>query len=117
MNVITNKIFQVDAGRKIIAIGPRAESKYTQAVQMLDNPTFIRGDANGDGVVDISDPTTILNHLFEGQCSCTNGACDSNDDGNVDITDAIYLLTFLFSGGPPPPPPFPLAGKDPTPNP
>jgi IPT/TIG domain-containing protein len=76
---------------------------------------FIRGDANSDGVVDISDAVTILAYLFTGgdKPTCID-AVDADDSGLLDITDAIYLLGFLFMGGPAPPAPYPLPGKDTT---
>ncbi len=77
--------------------------------------SFVRGDSNGDGEVNISDPTYILVNLFLGGGGppCVDAA-DGNDDGGVDITDAIYVLNFLFLGGAAPPAPFPACGADPT---
>ena len=78
---------------------------------------FIRGDANYDGKINISDPVSILNALFvnNSQFICWDAA-DANDDGSANITDAIYILKFLFQGGPPPLAPFPTIGDDPTPD-
>jgi hypothetical protein len=60
---------------------------------------FLRGDANSDGVTDISDPLATLGVLFLGQgnISCKD-AMDANDDGAVDISDAVTTLGFLFLG-------------------
>ena len=79
---------------------------------------FIRGDANVDRNVDISDAVATLGHLFLGQppqLPCEKAA-DTDDNGAVDITDAIYLLGFQFLGGPQPPAPFPGCGFDGTPD-
>lgn len=78
---------------------------------------FLRGDANGDGAVDVSDATTILGYLFLGTAApdCLK-TLDADDDGTVVITDPVYLLDYLFSGGAAPPPPFPGLGFDPTPD-
>jgi hypothetical protein len=68
---------------------------------------FIRGDANRDWVVNISDVMAINGFLFGGgDPPLSFDAADANDDGVVNMADVIYLLGFLFSGGPPPPPPF-----------
>jgi hypothetical protein len=82
---------------------------------MPDIVTFLRGDANGDETVDISDPQRTLNHLFlgSGQPACFDAA-DANDDGTLNIADAIFTLAYLFSSGSAPSPPFPAAGLDPT---
>lgn len=88
--------------------------RYTQA----SGRTFIRGDANNDGRVDLSDPIAILNSLFLGipaPAPCAD-ALDVNDEGRVDISDAIYMLNYLFLGGAGIPPPFPQPGVDPTPD-
>jgi hypothetical protein len=79
---------------------------------------FIRGDANQDGMVDLSDSIGILSYLFglppADVCVLCPDACDANDGGDVDIADAIAVLDYLFGGGSEPPPPFPVAGDDPT---
>lgn len=78
---------------------------------------FLRGDANGDGTHDVSDPVTILRWLFSGsQPSVPLDALDVNDDGSIDVSDAVYNLSFLFTGGPPPHEPSSEPGFDPTPD-
>jgi hypothetical protein len=80
------------------------------------NAYFLRGDVNGDGVVDISDAVAALQHIF-GETDQTSGCIDridANDDGARDIADPIYLLTYLFADGTPPPGPFPCVGIDHT---
>jgi len=75
---------------------------------------FIRGDANGNGEVDLADATSILSYLFAGSRFECLDALDTNDSGSVDMADAIYLLAYLFAGGAEPPPPFPQKGPDVT---
>lgn len=83
-------------------------------------PLFRRGDANDDGVVNVSDPSFILNWNFSGGPAPTSqDSADANDDGQVtgQTTDANYLSNWLFSGGPAPPAPGPFnCGLDPTPD-
>jgi hypothetical protein len=76
---------------------------------------FRRGDANGDGRVDVSDPISILGYLFSGDAAlpCSDAA-DANDTGIVDLSDAVYTLVFLFQGGREPPSPFTACGEDAT---
>ncbi len=78
---------------------------------------FLRGDANGDGGVDISDAVVTLLFLFGdiGSIPCLD-AGDANDDGSIDISDAVRILGSLFSTNKGLPPPFPLPGLDPTPD-
>ncbi len=60
---------------------------------------FIRGDANNDGILDVSDAVKGLLYLFDGQPLSCQDAADVNDDGRVDISDSVYLLNYLFKGG------------------
>jgi hypothetical protein len=77
---------------------------------------FVRGDANGDGRVNLSDAIRSLYYVFGlSQVACAD-AVDANDDGAADIADPIYVLEYLFGSGPPPAPPFPRPGADPTPD-
>jgi hypothetical protein len=76
---------------------------------------FMRGDANMDRVVDISDPVLSLEFLFLGTTvpPCDD-ALDANDDGELDIADPVYLLAYLVLGAPEPPPPYREFGPDVT---
>jgi hypothetical protein len=67
---------------------------------------FHRGDADGDGALNITDPIYLLNFLFLGGHGpgCLEAANADDRDG-INITDSIYLLNFLFLGGPDPPSP------------
>jgi len=75
---------------------------------------FVRGDANADGRLNISDAVAVLSYLFGGASSGCLRSHDANDDGKVNLADAIALLGFLFAGRPPPPAPFPDCGLDQT---
>jgi len=104
------------------AIAARSAVRILPSGTVL-SPRFLRGDANADGSVDISDPVAILFQLFSASPAipCLEAA-DANDDGTLDISDPIYLLTFLFLDGPAPVLPFdPLGdparcGPDPVPH-
>ncbi len=79
------------------------------------DPEFIRGDSNGDGAIDISDPIRVLSWQFaDGVAPPCLKAADFNDGGGVDIADAIAALSWLFSDGFDPAPPHPRCGADPT---
>ncbi len=72
---------------------------------------FVRGDANGDAEVNISDASFTLRYLFQGGSvpGCFL-AVDANGDGQVDISDAAFTLGFLFLGARRPPEPYPGCG-------
>jgi hypothetical protein len=78
---------------------------------------FIRGDATGNGRVNVSDMAWLAHILnFDLPEPACQKALDVNDDGKVDLDDVLYLGRWLFLGGPSIPPPFPGRGPDPTPD-
>ncbi|TFH65295.1 MAG: hypothetical protein E4G91_03005 [Candidatus Zixiibacteriota bacterium] len=65
--------------------------------------TFLCGDPNADGSVDISDAVYLISYIFSGGAAPQPIlAGDANHDGSVDISDAVYLIAYIFSGGPHP---------------
>jgi hypothetical protein len=79
-------------------------------------PSFRRGDCNGDGTVDISDVLATVGFLFLGEEGFTcDDACDSNDDGTLNFSDPIATLDVQFKGeGVMPLPGTDHCGGDPT---
>lgn len=72
---------------------------------------FIRGDANADLVIDLSDAIQILSYLFSsGASPAPLDSADFDAGGAIDISDVVSLLAYLFSSGSPPAPPFPAVG-------
>jgi hypothetical protein len=61
---------------------------------------FLRGDANVDGKIDISDPIFLFDYLFQGgDLPVCSDAADANDDSKVDQNDANDILSHLFDNG------------------
>lgn len=72
----------------------------TTLLSTLSPPgAFLRGDANRDGDVNLSDAIAALNFLFGGGLAppCEDAA-DADDDGRLTITDPIIILNHLFLG-------------------
>jgi hypothetical protein len=83
-----------------------------------DASAFVRGDANGDSKVNISDAQRTLNYLFlGGEPPACFDAADANDDGELNMSDPIRTLGMLFLGSEPlPPPTAQEPDLDPTPD-
>ena len=82
----------------------------------LEAAQFLRGDADGQVGLHLTDSIFVLNYLFLGgsEPPCVDAA-DVDDNGEVNIADATSLLSFLFLGGQTPPAPGPnTCGADPT---
>jgi hypothetical protein len=64
---------------------------------------YQRGDANGDGLIDVGDVVYLINYLFKnGPAPSALPAGDVNCDSVVDVGDVVYLINYLFKSGPPP---------------
>ncbi len=60
---------------------------------------FIRGDADRNAKVDLSDAVTILGYLYLGTAEdrCLD-AMDVDNSDTIDLADPVSLLQFLFLG-------------------
>lgn len=66
-----------------------------------------RGDANGNGMINLADIIFLVNRVFKGG-PATNPLCVgdvNNTGGNPNLSDIIYLVNFVFKSGPAPNPP------------
>jgi len=83
--------------------------QYSDEYATADATTtlFRRGDANGGGVINITDVVYLINYKFlvpPGPAPIPLEAGDANCDGTINITDVIYLINYLFLVPPGPPP-------------
>ena len=62
-----------------------------------DKNASLRGDVNGDGSVNISDVTALIDLLLGGG-TISNPAADCNQDSSVNISDVTALIDYLLSG-------------------
>lgn len=84
------------------------------AIVAVKESTFVRGDADGNGAIELTDGIYIHRYLFSGipaALACEDAA-DLNDSGDLDITDGILVFLYLFIGGRAPASPFPNCGVD-----
>jgi hypothetical protein len=63
----------------------------------------IRGDANGDGVINVGDIVYLVSYLYKGGPAPNPlWTGDANSDSIVNVGDIVYLVSYLYKGGPPP---------------
>ncbi len=65
--------------------------------------SYICGDADASGAVDIDDVVSLIQYIFAGNTPpdpLESG--DADCSGDVDIDDVVYLINFIFDGGPQP---------------
>jgi len=58
-------------------------------------PLYVRGDANADGAVNVTDAVFELNNLFPPQFMCERAA-DANADDALNVSDVLFLLGNMF---------------------
>jgi hypothetical protein len=86
-------------------------------VKQIENPSFLRGDTNGSGKLDLADHVYLINYVFrKGPKPPCMDAADVDDNGLIEFLDMVLILDYLFEATFVPPPPFPDYGKDTTPD-
>lgn len=75
--------------------------------------TFLRGDVNDDGTIDLADAIALFDYLYSGGNLACLSAADANDDGVVNVADPIVILQYI-KGQAALPAPFSEPGPDPT---
>ena len=64
-----------------------------------EEPEYELGDVNGDGAINISDVTALINYLLtKDPSTIVMEAADLNGDQNVNISDATALINRLLTG-------------------
>ena len=89
------------------ATGPAQSSQpsvpVTLVLDLVEFPSFIRGDANQDGGISLTDAIRILEIGFLGSVPECLAAVDFDGDGQVPfLAETLRVLSYLFAGGPPP---------------
>jgi hypothetical protein len=65
--------------------------------------SYVCGDANGSGEIDIDDAVYIIDYAFNyGPEPIPYESADANCSAFVDIDDVVYILNYVFNYGPAP---------------
>ncbi len=65
--------------------------------------SYVCGDADGSGGINILDVTFIVNYLYKGGAAPEPlEAGDPSGNGSVNVLDISYIIQYLYKGGPPP---------------
>jgi len=101
----TNFVMKNSAGAQGSPIGPQSSTSFQGYGGWIytTQPTFIRGDVNRSGVVELGDVVFLITYVFKfGPAPSPLEAGDVNCNGAVDLGDVVYLITYLYKSGPPP---------------
>ena len=62
--------------------------------------SVILGDANGDGIVNVTDIVEIVNYILNKPTAAfIQAAADVNQDGSINVTDIVYTVSLIMSSG------------------
>ena len=68
-------------------------TKYT----MIEPKGYVPGDANGDGVVNVSDIVLTVNYIMGNSAPGFNKeAADLNGDGQINVTDIVMMVNIIM---------------------
>ena len=91
---------------RVMMTAPHTFGNAIDEIELYAGVTFVRGDVNSDGTVDIADAIYLFQFLFLGGPGLLcDDAGDADNTGVIELTTGIYLLDALFTGGPDIPPP------------
>jgi len=93
----------VNSGGQPSAGGISESDNYMVRTGYVHATYVKRGDATGDGLIDLGDLLLLVSYLYKGgPAPCPMEAGDINCDGVIDLGDILYIVSYLYKGGPPP---------------
>ncbi|MDO4510841.1 MAG: dockerin type I domain-containing protein [Bacteroidales bacterium] len=76
---------------KFHILGDYINCEFTQGTK----PAGKKGDVNGDGEVNVSDVTALVNKIL-GTAEYADAVCDINEDGEVNVSDVTALINLIL---------------------
>jgi len=88
----------INYGFYVVAIDSAGNVEQKEAKREIAQPTFVLGDANGDGVVNVVDASLAIDKYLGKDVYLNFDAADANQDGQINVIDVsliqqIYLST------------------------
>jgi hypothetical protein len=78
-----------------------ADSQQVMPLSEGGEEVVVKGDANGDGIVDVSDYIGIANYIMGNiPAGFNEQAADVNGDGVIDVSDYIGVANIILTGSP-----------------
>lgn len=65
------------------------------AIQVVSHRLHTFGDVNDDGELNVSDATSLINHIL-GTATFDEDSCDINGDGIINVSDLTALISILL---------------------
>ena len=82
---------------KVKAFGADAESAWSNIIEvtLADQQQWLQGDVNGDGRVNVSDVSALINMIL-GLEPMVEARADVNGDGRVNVSDVSALINIIL---------------------
>ena len=75
------------------------EITYVNGKLTIEKPAYIPGDANGDGLVNVTDIVATVNYIMEKPSDNFNkAAADLSGDGDINVTDIVKMVSIIMNG-------------------
>ena len=74
--------------------GTSHTTAYGDVISFVYRESYTKGDVNGDGVVNVTDVTSLINAIL-GLSPYADDVCDLNADGKVDVSDVSVLISMI----------------------
>ena len=84
-----------------LAIDSAGNVEVKDMVREAELVTYVSGDANGDGVIDIEDVVTAVSHYLGEDTPILFRAADVNGDGVIDIEDVVGIREIYLGAATP----------------
>lgn len=94
---------RLSAGTKAIIFSNETEKIPSSIVkafakEVIEEPTIITGDANGDGALDAADVVSIVNYILgKPSPSFNEKNADANGDGQILVDDAVGTVNLIIN--------------------
>ena len=69
--------------------------------KLIDEKTVVKGDANGDGKVDLNDLKVMVDRMFDDKVDIKMKNVDFDDDGKISLKDITKVIDILLEKGEP----------------
>ena len=82
----------------ILTTADETKMKPKDSSFTIKTKTLLKGDADGDGEIDVTDVVSTINYIIGNPSAKFNFlAADLNEDGEVDIFDVMMAINLVFS--------------------
>ena len=82
---------------KVYTVKSDAQSLMDWVNKLIEEKTILKGDANGDGVVDLNDLKTMVDRMFDDNVDIKIKNVDFDGDGKITLQDIFEVIKILVN--------------------